>query len=199
MSATGLPPLCTKCHSIERHRIGRRIMQRLRIPEIFRSYFALQFSQDSIAMANWFKWRELSIFGGRNSIDLQMIPRNPGSYNIIICCHVIEHVADHRRAIWNLARVLNSEGFIYLAYPSPIRLATTRDWGYPDPQQYGHYRIFGRDFENQYRSIIPCVGVVAATDSDPVTGATDLHYIVTKSAFWKARAMTVLPGARLVQ
>jgi len=199
MTADGLPPRCTNCGSLERHRIGRCIMERLSVPEIFRRYLALQFSDDCIAVPTWFRARELSIFGGRNSIDIQAIPRRPGSYNIIVCCHVIEHVPDHRRAVWSLANVLNGEGFIYLAYPDPMGWALTRDWGYPDPRQHGHYRVFGRDFENQFRSIIPGVGVVAVACRDPTTGAADLHYIITKTPFWRARAMAVLPGARLVQ
>ena len=197
-STGGSPPHCTRCGALERHRIARAILQRVLDPGKFSSYAALQFSNDPIVLPGWFRSFERSLFGGQNSMDLQRIPRKSGSYNIIICCHVIEHVADHRLALQNLVRILNRDGFLYLAYPNPITRRVTHDWGYPDPHQHGHYRIFGKDFEAQYRLIIPGVTVVGVTGTDRVTGAIDLHYIATKSEFWKARIVKTLPGARLV-
>jgi SAM-dependent methyltransferase len=199
LTATGLPPRCVTCGALERHRIARGMLEIVKLDDRFRSYRTLQFSKDPIVPSNWFKSDEVSIFGGQNSMDVQDIPRKAGSYDIIICCHVIEHVPNHRKAVRSLARVLNGEGLLFLAYPNPIRTARTRDWGYADGAQHGHYRVFGRDFETEYRSIIPGITVIAATGRDRVTGATDLHYLITKSRFWEARIRAMLPEARVVQ
>lgn len=139
------------------------------MPEKLKQYAALQFSKDPIVEPKWFKSFEQSLFGGRNSMDIQNIPRRSESYNIIICCHVLEHVRDHRRALQSLARVLHRDGLLFLAYPGPIRRAITTDWGYADPCQYEHYRIYGRDFEVQFDSIVPQLSVIGITVVDPVT------------------------------
>ena len=119
LTADGSPPRCTVCFSLERHRIARTILQKLSPQEKFRSYRALQFSEDPIIPANWFRSYERSIFKGDNSMDLEDIPRRAGSYDLIVCCHVIEHVPDHRKAIRSLVRILSDEGLLFLAYPDP--------------------------------------------------------------------------------
>jgi SAM-dependent methyltransferase len=198
LSHTRLPPRCIGCGALERHRIARDMLVKVKLDDRFRSYRALQFSNDPIAHATWFRSYEVSIFGGHNSMDVQNIPRKADSYDFIVCCHVIEHVPDHRSALCSLVRILNSEGLLFLAYPNPIGAAKTRDWGYPDLAQHGHYRVFGRDFELEYKSIIRGVTVIAAIGRDCVTGASDLHYLITKSQFWKKRILAALPRSRLI-
>jgi SAM-dependent methyltransferase len=168
------------------------------VPGNFRSYRALQFSEDPTLPLDWFKSYELSIFRKYNSMDVQDIPRGDETYDIILCSHVIEHVPHHQAAIHSLVRVLTRNGFLLLVYPNPVKVAKTRDWGFPDETQHGHYRVFGRDFESEYRSIIPGVTVIAATGKDPVTGAIDLQYFITKSVFWKDRVLNTLSDARLI-
>jgi len=199
MSATGLPPCCTFCGSLERHRVARAVMQAVRLPEKFATYNAIQFSEGPIVPPNWFGSFELSCFGSKNFIGMHNLPRKAARYDAVICCHVIESVGDPCKALQNLTRVLSAEGIIYLTYPSPVSRALTRDWGYPDPNQHGHYRVFGRDFEHAYKSVIPGVTVIAVTGKDVVTGELDLHYLITKSALWKRRVMVAVSGARLVQ
>ena len=47
--------------------------------------------------------------------------RLPGRAPIIICCHLLSHVADHRRALVELMRVLSPQGLLLVSYPSPHR------------------------------------------------------------------------------
>jgi hypothetical protein len=166
---------------------------------MFRRYDALQLSKDPTVSAAWFKSFEISHFGGSNSIDLQHIPRRNESYGFIFCSHVIEHVADYRAALRELARILDRKGLAYLAWPNPMTTAITCDWGYPDPSRHGHYRVFGRDFESERKAIIPDVSICAVIGRDSVTGAGDLHYIMTKDVFWKQRICAVVPGTRVIQ
>jgi SAM-dependent methyltransferase len=161
MSRNGLPPLCAYCRSLERHRVGREILATIRYPNRFSHLDLLQFSADRVAEPSWFNSVERSLYGKENSIDIQDIRRADESYGFVICSHVIEHVPDHRKAVKELTRILAPAGLMFLAYPAPIRVMKTRDWGYPDPKQHEHYRVLGRDFEAEYPDIIPNTRVIA--------------------------------------
>jgi SAM-dependent methyltransferase len=181
------PPACAKCGSLERHRIGRRIILAISKRDEFANYAALQFSDDRLVEQAWFKRYEISIFNGPNSLDVQNINCASEMYDFVICCHVIEHVHDHRKAIVELARVLTKQGLLFLAYPNPCHRAATVDWGFPDWRRFGHYREIGRDFESEYRSIVPNTFVAAVTALDCVTESWDRVYIISKNASWMER------------
>ena len=189
LSRKGLPPVCANCRSLERHRIGRAIVTKLRDREKFVEYRLLQLSNDPIVARGWFASVEYSIYGGDNSIDIQAIDRPDVSYDFIVCSHIIEHVPDHRKAIKELTRVLSLDGLMVLAYPTPATRAVTVDWGKPDPAQHGHYRLIGRDFEAEYKTVIPDAFVLSTRGIDPVTGDDDIIYLVTKNSWWVKRAL----------
>jgi len=148
------------------------------------------FSKDCTVPMGWFKSGEISVYDHQNSLDVQNIDRPDGSYDFIICSHVIEHVADPRRAIKELTRILSEEGLILLAYPLPVRCEKTRDWGYPDWSNHGHYRVFGRDFETEYATIIPQATVIGSRGIDSVTHDEDLVYFITKNSYWVQRILS---------
>jgi SAM-dependent methyltransferase len=189
MGQNGTPPRCRKCHSVERHRIGRRVVTAIRERERFRKLDLLQLSVDPVVARGWFASTETSVYGGANSIDVQSIDRPDGRYGFIVCSHILEHVADPRRAIRELGRVLSAEGLLFLAYPDPCRRAVTIDWGFPEPRQHGHYRIFGTDFEAEFRDLFPEFYAIAILDTDEVTGFPDVLYLVTKDFFWIERVL----------
>lgn len=187
LGVTGKKPLCARCRSLERHRAFRRIFLGLD-PAQFRSLRCLQFSRDPTVEARWFDHYERSIFGEENSLDLQRLDRPDGSYDAVICNHVLEHVADYRAALRELSRVLSGRGFLFLSFPDPYNLERTTDWGYPKPELFGHYRHFGRDVEEVFREEMPDCSVVAVSTGDEVTGVGDMAYIVTRSPEWLRRA-----------
>jgi hypothetical protein len=59
--------------------------------------------------------------------DLASIPRPDGSYDAVLCSHVLEHVPDDRAAMRELRRVLAPGGFAVLQVPIATRLTETRD------------------------------------------------------------------------
>ena len=91
--------------------------------------------------------------------DVQQIPLADGSADIIICNHLLEHVADDRRALSELYRVLAVGGWGVLTVPVDLtREATFEDDSVTDPDertrifgQYDHRRIYGRDYERRLR------------------------------------------------
>ncbi len=71
----------------------------------------------------------------RFSASLAAIPLPSGSVDLAICTEVLEHVADDRRAVAELRRVLALTGFLVLSVPTPpavfdpahVREGYTRD------------------------------------------------------------------------
>ncbi len=187
LSDTGKLPHCRRCKSLERHRIFHKILLHLG-PERFKSWRCLQFSRDPSARAEWFATFDVSIYGGENSLDLQNIARPDASYDVIICNHVLEHVPDYRAALRELRRVLNPDGFLLLSFPDPYRRDRTEDWGYPDPEQHHHYRIFGRDIEPVIGAEMPDCHLVSIVERDDVTGTVDMAYIITRNEGVRRRA-----------
>jgi predicted SAM-dependent methyltransferase len=186
LSATGMRPRCKRCHSFERHRVFRTIFLELG-PRRLRTLRCLQFSQDPTVDRRWFDSYEVSVFKKSNSLDLQHIDRPDGSYDVILCNHVLEHVPDYRAAFRELSRILSTRGFLFLSFPDPYHVDRTTDWGYPDPKLHEHYRHFGRDVEEVFPKEMPDCHVVAVTATDPATGVRDMAYVVTRSGDWLRR------------
>ncbi len=186
LSESGRKPWCKTCRSLERHRAFRKILQRLD-PAQFSAWRCLQLSKDPTADPAWFKSYEISIFGKQNSLDLQNIARADASYDVIICNHILEHVPDYRAALRELRRILDPRGFLLLSFPDPHRVARTSDWGYADPAQHDHYRVFGRDVEAELDAAMAGCRVARVIERDDVTGFTDMAYVISANPAVQAR------------
>ncbi|MFQ6084530.1 MAG: methyltransferase domain-containing protein [Candidatus Aminicenantia bacterium] len=102
-------------------------------------------------------------------MDITDIPFPDNHFDCIICCHVLEHVPDDRKAMRELFRILKPGGWAILQ--SPINL--NRDKTFEDPNivsseerervfgQSDHVRIYGRDFKNKLEE----VGFVVRVDN----------------------------------
>jgi len=156
-------------------------MAKLRKPLNFSRRRALQFSHDRTVEHRWFKSFELSIYGGRNSLDLQRIDRPSGSYDFVICNHVLEHVADDAKALTEMVRITSERGFVFLTVAIPHRLTTTTEWGYPDEKQHGHYRTYGMDIVKRFERSIPETISIEIAMRDPVTGVPDIAFVLSRS------------------
>jgi SAM-dependent methyltransferase len=88
-------------------------------------------------------------------LDLTAIDFPDASFDVILCSHVLEHIADDRRAMTEIRRVLRHDGWALINVPSdPARAATYEDDSIVLPQdrlahfgQEDHVRVYGsRDF-----------------------------------------------------
>ena len=92
--------------------------------------------------------------------DVQQIPLEEGYADVLLCNHILEHVADDRRAMRELCRVLRPGGWgIILSPIDRSRAETFEDDTITDPDertrifgQYDHRRIYGRDYADRLRS-----------------------------------------------
>ncbi|MGA9854230.1 MAG: methyltransferase domain-containing protein [Gammaproteobacteria bacterium] len=93
-------------------------------------------------------------------IDMLAMEFGTGSFDILIANHVLEHVADDRRALAEIYRVLKAGGYAILQTPYSRKLHHTwEDPGIADEaarlQAYGqadHVRLYGMDIFERFAS-----------------------------------------------
>jgi SAM-dependent methyltransferase len=86
-------------------------------------------------------------------VDITAIPPALGSFDIVICSHVLEHVPEDGRAMGEVFRVLRPGGAAYFMQPVDFERAETyEDASIVDPaerrrafNQHNHVRVYGRD------------------------------------------------------
>jgi SAM-dependent methyltransferase len=87
--------------------------------------------------------------------DLRSLPFSSGSFQAIICYHVLEHIDEDRSAIVELARVLAVDGLALLQVPWRQGSTTDEDPGASREErvrrfgQADHVRYYGDDFEDR--------------------------------------------------
>ncbi len=92
--------------------------------------------------------------------DIQSIPLEDESFDVIFCNHILEHVADDRLALKEMYRVMRRGGWGVMLSPVDLdRAETFEDDTITDPKertrifgQYDHRRIYGRDYADRLRS-----------------------------------------------
>jgi SAM-dependent methyltransferase len=90
-------------------------------------------------------------------LDVTDLSYPDGSFDVVLCSHVLEHVRDDRRAMSELRRVLRPGGYAILLVPLDVTRAETLE----DPSivtaearareywQADHLRLYGRDFKDR--------------------------------------------------
>ncbi len=157
--------MCPGCTSVERHRLlalylenRTNIFQRqLRIlhfaPEyMFQKRLSVLPNLDYISA-------DLRSQYAQFKIDITDIPYSNDSFDVILCCHVLEHVDDDKKAMLELFRVLKPGGWAILQVP----LDPSLDKTYEDPNivspedrarhfgQSNHLRLYGRDYKDRLK------------------------------------------------
>ena len=160
--------LCPHCLALERHRMIWLWLKES--SDLFEGYPRLLHIAPEVSLMRHFKrhYRD-----NRNYItadlespladlhfDVQSIPLEEESVDVIICNHLLEHVEDDRRAMAELYRILKHGGWGIMLVPEDRSRATTfEDDSITDPEertrifgQYDHRRIYGRDYDERLRA-----------------------------------------------
>ncbi len=91
--------------------------------------------------------------------DIQQIPLEDESFDVVFCNHIMEHVEDDLRAMRELYRVMRRGGWGVILSPVELDRATTfEDDSITDEAertrifgQYDHRRVYGRDYADRLR------------------------------------------------
>lgn len=91
-------------------------------------------------------------------VDVQQLPFSDGSYDMIVCNHVLEHVPDDRKALCELHRIMSERGLAVLTVPGDFtRQPTIRFVG---ELPNGHYRDYGLELVALLEEVFASVEVV---------------------------------------
>ena len=81
--------------------------------------------------------------------DLRCLPFPGGSFDAVLCNHVLEHIDRDDLAVAELARILKPEGLVVVTIPGDWQNEKTVS--FPGLSQNGHYRHYGRDVLDLFR------------------------------------------------
>ena len=159
--------LCPKCMSLERHRlIWLYLKDRT-------SFFDQSFDFLHIAPEACYIRRFEKLHGERYitadlesplakvKMDIHEMPFEDNSMDAVMCNHVLEHVADDKKAMKEIIRVLKPGGWAILQVPFfyPLPDTTLEDPSVVTPEEreimYGqndHLRKYGKDYGNRLAS-----------------------------------------------
>ena len=151
---------CPRCGSLERHRLLWLYLEErtdlLRRPQRLLHVAPERRLAARLASAPQLRYVSADLASplARVRMDLVRIPHPDRSFDAILCCHVLEHVVDDRRAMRELFRVLAPGGWAILQTPwRKGRAVTYEDPALADPAsrrrafgQPDHVRVYGCDF-----------------------------------------------------
>ena len=157
--------LCPHCLSLERHRMIWLWLKES--SNLFEGYPRLLHIAPEVSLMRHFKrhYRDNKNYITADiespladlHFDVQNIPLESESVDIIICNHLLEHVEDDKRAMAELYRILKKGGWGIMLVPEDRSRATTfEDDTITDAEertrlfgQYDHRRVYGIDYDQR--------------------------------------------------
>lgn len=93
-------------------------------------------------------------------INLTDINLDEGSFDLVICSHVLEHILEDRKAMSEIFRILTPDGHAYIQVPYSSSRKTREDFSVTDPlermRRFGqadHVRKYGVDLKERLESV----------------------------------------------
>lgn len=149
---------CPGCSSLERHRLLWRFLERdtdlFTRPQRVLHIAPERYLRTRLAAVHGAGYVYGDVADPEHRLDVTSLPFPDGSFDVVLCSHVFEHVHDDALALAEVRRVLSRDGWAVLDAPVDEGRATT----YEDPtitsakqrrqafKQWDHVRIYGRDY-----------------------------------------------------
>lgn len=120
----------------------------------------LELMIDALSPARYVRGDLYPIRVGHHRLDAEQLPFADGEFELIICNHVLEHVADPQRALREFYRCLVPDGLLIAQTPYSSRLKTTFEIDGPVSAEFAqrfygqedHVRLFGNDIEHHFHA-----------------------------------------------
>lgn len=129
-------------------------------------------------------------------MDLTDIPFSDGTFDVIYCSHVLEHVPDDRQAMRELRRVLAPAGWAVIQVPITAP-ETIEDPTITDPQerirlfgQDDHVRRYGPDYSDRLREAGFAVDEIQVADLAPASAIERERLDADETVFRVTRAVS---------
>ena len=124
----GFPPRpaawCPVCCSLERDRLAWLVLERKGALREIEGGRCLHFAPEAATAARLRGTKGLDYLSAdlmnpraMEQMDIMNIPYADGSFDLNYCSHVLEHVADDRKALKELHRVLKNDGLALIMVP----------------------------------------------------------------------------------
>jgi len=160
--------LCPNCLALERHRLIWFYLKEK--TDFFQSNIKLLHVGPEICFINRFEQlphldyvtADIDSPLAKVKMDIENIPLDDNSIDVVLCSHVLEHVNNDKKAMSELFRVLKLGGWAILQVPvfHPIPETTFEDLSITDPKererlfgQDDHVRLYGKDYPDRLRSV----------------------------------------------
>lgn len=159
--------LCPNCLALERHRLMWLYLKEK--TDFFQSNSKLLHVAPEICFINRFEQlphldyitADIESPLAKVKMDIEDIPLDDNSIDVVFCNHVLEHVNNDQKAMSEIFRVLKPGGWAILQVPvfHPIPNKTLENSSITDPKerekvfgQDDHVRLYGKDYPDRLRS-----------------------------------------------
>lgn len=151
--------LCPKCYSKPRFRLLVRYIKshseflpkkKIRLLEIGP---VKSFQDWLLALRNieYFSADLENRAGVKAVMDIRQLGFLDKSFDIVICSHVLEHIKEDTIALGELTRILRADGIIFILVPIDMIREETVEYDEPNPNEFDHVRLYGKDFLSRLR------------------------------------------------
>ncbi|UCE27720.1 MAG: class I SAM-dependent methyltransferase [Candidatus Coatesbacteria bacterium] len=139
--------VCPRCGSLGRHRALAVLLDKLGVSGPVLSISPIPGLHPFLEKRG-IRLTVLDISPGRADIigDVTALPFASGTWSVVICLHVLEHVRDDETAVREIHRSLAVGGHAVVQVPYDPDLAETVEYTEPDPLEEGHLRTYGADY-----------------------------------------------------
>ncbi len=161
---------CVNCGSLERHRIIWMYLKKetgfftssLKVlnPAPEKLFYTKLRTMSNIEYTSIDLYPEKYDYGSKTiKMDLTDLQFVENSFDVVLCNHVLEHIPNDAKAISEMYRVLNKDGWAIINVPvDHTRETTFEDLTIDNPQQqlelFGqpdHVRVYGKDYVNRLK------------------------------------------------
>lgn len=156
----GFGGICPRCRSHPRHRAIALLLARGDLPGHRLLHFAPEPLFDPVfARLSGIERTTADLYAPADlALDITKMDLADGSFDLILCSHVLEHVPDDRAAMSELRRVLAPGGLALVLTPYRPEVSTYEDPAITAPLdrmvafgQQDHVRIYGADLADRLR------------------------------------------------